>query len=228
MAEIYSAGSASTVVTPTYGHRLSWGAIFAGLVTALGVMVLLSVLGLAVGLSSVDSDDQPGNFGLGAGIWGGISALIAFFVGGWMAGWARPTGHTAGGLTQGVVMWMAAIVLLVYMLAGGVGSLLRTAGNVAATGVQAAGASANAVADDPQMRQEVTAATQEVTDQVQSTIEQARQKVTPQNVERVADAAAGGAWGALISLLLTLGASAAGGYVGANADRPDARTIRRD
>src|SRR4051794_33101985 len=38
--------------------KVSWGAIIAGLVVALGAWIILSVLGLAVGLSSVDPS-QP-------------------------------------------------------------------------------------------------------------------------------------------------------------------------
>ena len=44
------------VVVEQFGDRprLSWGAIFGGAVTALGLWVLLYAFGLAVGLSSLD------------------------------------------------------------------------------------------------------------------------------------------------------------------------------
>jgi hypothetical protein len=223
MAEIYSTGNTAVVTAPSHQHRLSWGAIFAGLVTALGVMILLSVLGLAVGLSAVSADDQPRHIGMGAGIWGAISALVSFFIGGWVAGWAKPGGYTASGLTQGVLMWMVATVLLAYLIAGGVGAALRTAGSVAKTGVEAsaqvAGASAQVAANNPDVRQDAVAATQQAADQVQQGVERARQAVSPENVERAAEIADDGAWGALISLVLSLGAAAAGGHLGGNSDR---------
>ncbi|HEV7300963.1 MAG TPA: hypothetical protein VGN72_16465 [Tepidisphaeraceae bacterium] len=229
MAEIYSTGP-TAVLTNANQQRISWGAIFAGLVTALGTMLLLTVLGIAIGLSSVDANDDPRNFGLGAGIWGAISALVSFFVGGWVAGWGKPAGHTASGLAQGIIMWMVAMVLLVYMIAGGIGSIFRTAGSVASTGVQAVSNSADAVTgtvnNDPELREQAAATTQQATNQIQQAAQEARQAVTPQNVERVADNAATGAWGTLISLILSLAAAAVGGLIGAKSH--DDGTRRRD
>ncbi len=72
---------ATIVATPT--DRVRWGAIFAGLFAALAVLIVLGVLGLAIGLSSYNAGQPAANFGVGAGIWGAISALIAFAIGGW-------------------------------------------------------------------------------------------------------------------------------------------------
>src|SRR4051812_24378559 len=54
--------ASATVVTPT--DRVRWGAIFAGLFAAMSALVVLSLLGLAIGLSSVDAGDRPANFGI--------------------------------------------------------------------------------------------------------------------------------------------------------------------
>ena len=186
-------------------------------------MVVLSVLGLAIGLSSVDANDRAANYGLGAGIWGGISALIAFFLGGWMAGWTKPTGYTSNGLAQGAVMWMLAIVLLVYLVAGGVGSIMNAAASTAATSAQIAGqaasATANAAANDPQVRNDVMATTQQATQDIRAKADELYQKATPQNVEKAAGMAAGGAWGTLASLLLTMVAAVVGGHFGSSMNR---------
>ncbi len=186
-------------------------------------MVVLSVLGLAIGLSSVDANDRAANYGLGVGIWGGISALIAFFLGGWMAGWTKPTGYTSNGLAQGAVMWMLAIVLLVYLVAGGVGSIMNAAASTAATSAQIAGqaasATANAAANDPQVRNDVMATTQQATQDIRAKADKLYQKATPQNVEKAAGMAAGGAWGTLASLLLTMVAAVAGGHFGSSMNR---------
>lgn len=225
MAEVYTTGGAdvtelhTTRVGGVYEHRLSWGAVFAGLFVALAVMALLAVLGLAFGLSVVDPGDKPANYGLGAGIWGGVSALIAFGIGGWIAGWAKPGGYTANGLLQGALMWAVSMVLLVYLISGGVGSVMNAAGSVAATGVNAASSSANALANNPEIRNDVTSNTQEATQAVKDKANELYDKVTPRNVADAAHNAAGGAWGALVSMLLTLGAAVIGGYFGASNER---------
>src|SRR3712207_2704601 len=53
-----------------------WGPVIAGLFAALATLATLSVLGLAIGLSAYDAGDPASNFGIGAGIWGAITALI--------------------------------------------------------------------------------------------------------------------------------------------------------
>src|SRR5215211_6195560 len=71
--------------------RIRWGPIIAGVVTAFAVLLFLTVLGIALGLSALGGDDDPQTWGTAAGIWGGLSLLIAFFVGGWMAARAAAT-----------------------------------------------------------------------------------------------------------------------------------------
>jgi len=107
--------------------RIRWGPIVAGLFGALTVMAVLGALGVAVGLSSVDAGERASSYGMGAGIWGIISALIAFFVGGWIASstTARRCGCT--GVMQGAMVWMVTIPLLIYLLAGGIGMAVQSA-----------------------------------------------------------------------------------------------------
>ena len=58
---------------------IRWGPILGGLFAALATLITLGVLGLAVGLSAYNANDPLGGFGIGAGVWGAITALIAFF-----------------------------------------------------------------------------------------------------------------------------------------------------
>jgi hypothetical protein len=61
--------------------RVRWGAVFAGLFTTISTFVLLSVLGAAIGASTFDPGDNLNGLGASAGIWGAVTALIAFFCG---------------------------------------------------------------------------------------------------------------------------------------------------
>src|SRR5215207_5994279 len=66
--------------------RISWGGIWAGVLTVLGTLLFLTTLGLAVGISAADPDNtDTGALGLGAAIWSGLALLIALFVGGMAA-----------------------------------------------------------------------------------------------------------------------------------------------
>ena len=62
--------------------RLSWGAVFAGLVVATVLQIVLTLLGTAVGLAAWDPGESARGLGLGAGIWAIFSILISLFMGG--------------------------------------------------------------------------------------------------------------------------------------------------
>ncbi len=62
-----------------------WGPVIAGIFAALATLVTLTILGIAIGSATYEAGDNLGDIGLGAGIWGAISVLISFFVGGLLA-----------------------------------------------------------------------------------------------------------------------------------------------
>lgn len=208
----YTAGARGGVAVVTDGDRVRWGPILAGLFAAMATLAVLGVLGVAVGLSAVDANDRAGNYGIGAGIWGGVSTLIAFFIGGYLASRSSGGRGSTHGVLNGTMVWVVAIPLMVYMLAGGIGSLFGAAGNVAATGTQAISSVGGTY--EKQMREEdIKATTQNVTEDVKAKAEEIKNKITPQNVEATAHKAAAGAWGTLVAMLLGLAAAALGGYV---------------
>src|SRR3954447_6172797 len=104
--------------------RVRWGAILAGLVTALSTLVLLSILGLAIGLTTYETGDQLSNFGIGAGIWGAISTIVAFILGGWVAAHSAGVRGRSNALLNGAMVWAVAIPLIMYLLGSGAGSLM--------------------------------------------------------------------------------------------------------
>ena len=91
----FNAETDIVITTPTTAiKRVSWAAVFAGVILALGLQLLLSLLGAGIGMSTVDpiQRETPSatTLGLSAGIWWAISSLIALYIGGWVAG------HLAG------------------------------------------------------------------------------------------------------------------------------------
>lgn len=198
-----------SVEKPGFLDRASWSALFAGFFVGIGILFLLLSLGAAIGFSAVD----PRNFeswrtaGIGVGIWGGISAIIASFFSAWVTGrlsssWTRLAGVLHGvalwGLTWAVTMWFGA------MLVGGVA---RTAANAAGQAAQSAAQSGQVTPQDVQQGQQ----------QLQQQAQQAQQQLQ-QNAQAVSEAAesagAKGAWGAFVAALFTLVASGIGGAAG--------------
>ncbi|HUG14754.1 MAG TPA: hypothetical protein VMM78_07005 [Thermomicrobiales bacterium] len=111
----------------TRKDRVRWGPILAGLLTTIVTLVVLTVLGLAIGMSAFD----PGDDGVGtaAAIWGAISALIAFVAGGYVAARSAAVDGEGAGALNGFLVGVAAIVLMLWLLGAGLGNLLGTVGS---------------------------------------------------------------------------------------------------
>ena len=214
-------------VTPT--DRVRWASIIAGLFAALSTLVVLSVLGAAVAGSAFDPGDRARTFGMGAGIWGTVSMLLAFLVGGWLAARTAAVRGHGNGVLNGAMVWAVAIPLIIYLISAAVGAAGRTANAVAQTGAMAANAATQV--DQSTVDQAVPAPAQEQASQAVNEAKDAVNQATqapqaqpgavaqkaadPVNQERAADAVARGGWGTLAALLLSLGAAAFGGHLGA-------------
>ena len=110
-------------------NRASWGAVFAGVVAALVIQLLLNILGLGVGASSLDASNAADNptasgFSLTAGIWWVVSGIIASFVGGLVAGRLSGSSSTNTARWHGFVSWATATLVVFYLLASAVGGIL--------------------------------------------------------------------------------------------------------
>jgi hypothetical protein len=222
----------TTIVTPV--DRVRWGSILAGIFSALSTLLVLTLVGLAIGAASFDPGDRASGFGIGAGIWSAISLLLAFAVGGFVAARTAAVAGGRNGLLNGALMWAVAIPLLLYALGSGVGALLGTAGRVAGTAATVAGDAAGAAATNPNVQATAAAGAAAAPDaaataaagidNLQAT---AQALNTPQNQEAVADGVRNAALGALLPLLLSLGAAALGGYAGARKET-DATTVQHN
>jgi hypothetical protein len=122
--------------------RVSWGAIFAGAVVAIVTQFLLNLLGLGLGLTTFEftgGDDTPGGFGMAQGIWTVVSALIALFTGGWVAGRLAGMPRKTDGMLHGVVTWALTTLLTLYLLTTGVGAIVSGATSLLSQGLGLAG-----------------------------------------------------------------------------------------
>jgi hypothetical protein len=134
---------AETVDQTIQLNKVSWGAIFAGVVVALIVQVLLTMLGVGIGIATLDprTSDNPAasTFSIVAGIWYVISGIIAAYAGGYIA--ARMSGKivpTTGAL-HGLTTWAFTTLLVLYFLTSTVGSLVGGAFSGVASALGGAG-----------------------------------------------------------------------------------------
>jgi hypothetical protein len=145
--------STETVVVRDVGplgalRRISWGAVIAGVVLALVVQLLLGMLGLGIGMSTVDptAGDTPSAqaFGVGAAVWWVVTSLIALFIGGWVACHLAGVPQRLDGTLHGLLAWAVTTLLTLYLLTTAVGNVLSgtfgVLGSVASGAGQAIGA----------------------------------------------------------------------------------------
>jgi hypothetical protein len=100
----------TAVSSRTHVHRrISWAAIFGGVILVVAVQLLLSLLGAGFGLGTVDtnagSTPTATTLGIGAGLWWVISSCIALGAGGFVAAWLAGVEVRFDGGLHGLVTW---------------------------------------------------------------------------------------------------------------------------
>lgn len=139
----------------TTATRVSWGAIFAGVVIAIALQLVLGILGTGIGLSLVNPVEgtTPGatGFGIGAGIYFLLTTIIALGAGGYAAARVAGVHDRFDGLVHGLVVWGVTLILTLYLLTSAVGGIIggafRTVGTVASAAGSSISAAAPKVAD---------------------------------------------------------------------------------
>ena len=197
--------------------RVSWGGIWGGVLTAVGILLLLAALGAAIGITATDpTQADAGRLGMAAGVWLGVSLLIALFVGGMVS---TRTGATVDGATsfwEGALVWVVTLLAIAWLattsLASLTGGALRVMGGAAQTaatamqGTPQADNAANAVASSNPGNALARLRSNLENAQANGTIQQKAAEAKP--------AASKAAWGAFIALVLTLVAAVLGAAAG--------------
>jgi len=105
--------------------RVSWGAIVAGAVIALTVYFVLTVLGVALGLS-VSARVDENKLGAAAGIWALVSMLLSLFVGGYVATRCTVGENKTEAALTGIIVWGVVFSALSFLTAGAVNTGFNT------------------------------------------------------------------------------------------------------
>lgn len=116
------------------GWRVSWGGIWGGFLAVMGTLLLLSALGLAIGISAVDigpgETPDAGAIGTGTAIWAGVSLLIALFVGGMVATRISMIFDRTTAALEGMLVWVLTILATLYLASSGIGLLASGASSI--------------------------------------------------------------------------------------------------
>ena len=151
-AETVFAPEASTTL-PLAPRRVSWGAIIAGMVMAVVVQLVLSLVGAGVGLGAFDplgySSPDASTFGISAAIWWAISSVVALFIGGWVAGHLCGSPEKTDAVLHGLLTWGLGTIVTVYLITAMVSSVVRGGAAVLGKAASLAGAGAVVVAAPP-------------------------------------------------------------------------------
>jgi len=174
--------------------RVRWGPIWAGLLSAFFTLLVLSLLGLAIGASTVNAGQAAQgtgtqNAGSYSAIWAGISAIIAFLIGGYVAGRTAAVHERGWAALNGALVFLLALPILLWLASQGLGALIGNANHIAGgLGINLG--------------------------QLGTTATGAAKTITPAQAQQAADTARNTAWGTLIGLLLGCAAAALGGTLG--------------
>ena len=185
------------------GTRVSWSAILAGTVLAMGIYFLLASLGAAVGLSAHSRMD-PTALRTGAIGWAFATTLVALFIGGLVSSLFTVGENRVEAVMSGIIVW--SLVFASFLLLGTAGihggfqAMQGIAAESARTGSWEAGAKAAGVS----------------TEQINEwTRRQAGTDPEARNPQVTAEAATRIGWYAFAGTWLSMIAAAAGGCAGA-------------
>ena len=113
--------------------KLSWNSIWAGALIGIVLMILLNMLGLGIGFSAIDIQDERNpakGLGMASAIWYVVSSLIALFIAGWVSGRLAQTRRLFDGALHGVLTWCIIMIASLYFLTTTIGSVLGGAGRL--------------------------------------------------------------------------------------------------
>jgi hypothetical protein len=189
--------------------RVRWGPVVAGTIVAVGVLLFLTILGFALGISAL-RDNNPRTWGTAAGIWGGLSLLIAFFIGGWLTARSATTLSASDGPLNGFVTGAAILLILLWLattaVTGALGFFVGTVADIAGGAAPAAivAPTPSGTAIDSAIENPAAAVPTEANQAAQVAAQTASENAGP------------GAWGTTIAIVLAVGAATLGGMVGQN------------
>ncbi len=101
---------------PNLFFSWTWSAVLAGVFASLVVQILLTMLGMGIGLLAIDvptASSTPAGAGWAAFVWWAVSGIIAAFIGGAIAAANSPDQTGLGRIGHALAAWAVATVVVV-------------------------------------------------------------------------------------------------------------------
>jgi hypothetical protein len=188
--------------------RVSWPAIFAGAAVALAVYFLLGSLATALGLSILSERGNTGERTVANGAFfiAVFSALVALFIGGFVATQTAVGENRSEAVIHGIVLWGVTFVALVWLGASVAPTGLPMRGGVAPD------TQARAAVTEQDLREAGLTPTKEQLDNLNARLTSAGGEIKHAADDPRIRAAA---WWSFAGILLSMGAAVAGALCGA-------------
>jgi hypothetical protein len=138
-----------TDIQETRISRVSWAAVFAGTLVMLITLMLLSLLGIGIGIGSIKplEEAQPlQGLGTGALVWWVVSNLIAVFAGAFTAAKLTNLSYKSSGLFHGILSWSLFTLLSFVLMTSAIGGIISGVGGAVSKSLSAVGKGISEVA----------------------------------------------------------------------------------
>lgn len=119
-------------------QRISWPAVFAGLILAIFLQLALTLLGISIGLSTIDAvnrDTPKEGLAIGSAIYSILSLIFSLFTGGWVAGRLAKNQHTSESKIHGLLVAGLLFIFSFYLLSAAVSNIIGGAGRLAGSAI---------------------------------------------------------------------------------------------
>jgi hypothetical protein len=177
-------------------------------------LLLLGALGVAIGITAANPDQPNARMGLIAAAYAGGSLLVALFVGGLVSTRIGAIYDGATGFWEGALVWVVSVLLLGYLTASGVSSLVGGAFSMMGNASQAMGSMMQGGPTTGDAARAVDQAKSRLQDALSSGQIQQKAEALQQKAAQAKPAATRAAWVTFGGFVLSLAAAIGGAMAG--------------
>src|SRR5262245_8406621 len=114
-----------TNILPPQGPRVRWAGVMSGFFVAIGALILMGALGLAIGVTVLGdpratTGETASGLGIGAGVWAFVTMLVALFLGGMVSTKVTDRPDRPGAVVHGALVWVLFSLFTTWLIASGI------------------------------------------------------------------------------------------------------------